>query len=228
MQAREEGFLQFMLLFTRFLFYALFGRLLGGQAYTFSAEEDMQLLQLATNIPQNTSSLCGGEPCFNTMQRIAQLGVLQFKDIKYFLNDDSYNAAQAYYEDQAPDNTFYPWRFEAARAVMQQFVTNFNANAAFNPANFLPIYTEQMRAFRLKVDCLYNYLRQTNSALDTQTNAILRANWWSGRDDSLFEYSTIVYNGSYFIDPATYLPGEKPAYDTVVPQIGMTAEDFYL
>ncbi len=228
MQAREEGFLQFMLLFTRFLFYALFGRLLGGQAYTFSAEEDMQLLQLATNIPQNTSSLCGGEPCFNTMQRIAQLGVLQFKDIKYFLNDDSYKAAQAYYEDQAPDNTFYPWRFEAARAVMQQFVTNFNANAAFNPANFLPIYTEQMRAFRLKVDCLYNYLRQTNSALDTQTNAILRANWWSGRDDSLFEYSTIVYNGSYFIDPATYLPGEKPAYDTVVPQIGMTAEDFYL
>ncbi len=229
MQAKEEGFFPFALAFARFLFYAVFGRLFAGkQTFTFTAEDDLRLLQLAVNIPQNTASLCGGEPCWYVMQRIAQLGVLQFKDIKYFLNDGSYKTAQAYYEDQAPDDTFYPVRYDAARAVMQQFVTDFGANRAFNPTNFLPIYTEQMRAARLRVDCLYNYLKQTNSVLDAQTNAILRASWWKNRDDSLFEYSTIVYNGSYFIDPAAYLPGEKPAYDTVIPQIAMTAEDFYV
>ncbi len=228
-QAMGEGFFPFIAAFAQFLFYAVFGRLFAEeQPYAFTQEDDLQLLQLATNIPQNTGSLCGGAPCYYAMQRITQLGVLQFKDIKYFLNDDRYKSAQAYYEDQAPDNTFYPCRFEVARAVMQQFVTDYASNRAFNPENFLPIYTDAMRAYGLRLDCLYNYLRQTNAALDTQTNAILRAYWWNSRGDSLFRYTTIVYNGSYFIDPAAYLPGEKPAYDTPVPQIGMTAEDFYL
>lgn len=228
-QAMGEGFFPFVAAVARFLFYAVFGRLFTeDQPYSFTQEDDLRLLQLATNIPQNTSSLCEGQPCYYAMLRIAQLGVLQFKDIKYFLNDDNYKTAQAYYEDQAPGNAFYLRRYEVARAVMQQFVTDYGANRAFNPENFLPIYTDAMRAYRLRLDCLYNFLRQTNAALDTQTNAILRAYWWNSRGDSLFNYTTIVYNGSYFIDPATYLPGEKPIYDSPVPQIGMTAEDFYL
>lgn len=229
MQAMGEGFFPFMLSFGRFLFYAVFGRLFAAeQPYTFTAEDDQQLLRLAVNIPQNAASLCREGACYYAMERIAQLGVLQFKDIKYFLNDGNYKTAQAYYEDQAPDNAFYLRRFEVTRAVMQQFVTDFAGNRAFNPENFLPIYTDQMRAYCLRLDCLYNYLKQTNKALDTQANAILRASWWQMRGDSLFNYTTIVYNGSYFVDPATYPVGEKPAYDTVVPQIGMTAEDFYL
>ena len=229
MQAMGEGFFPFALAFARFIFYAIFGRLFTTETpYTFTAEDDLKLLQLAVNIPQNSGSLCADAPCFYAMQRIAQLGVLQFKDVKYFLNDSRYSAAQAYYEDQAPGNAFYYRRYEVARAVMQQFVTDFGANRAFNPENFLPIYTEQMRAYRLRLDCLYNYLKQTNKALDTQTNAILRASWWQSRGDSLFNYTTIVYNGSYFIDPATYLSGEKPDCATVLPQNGMTAEDFYV
>lgn len=229
MQAREEGTFPFILAILRFLFYAVFGRLFTEeQPHTFTPEEDQQLLLSAVNIPKNADSLCSGGACLAVMQRIAQLGVLQFKDIKYFLGDGNYKAAQAYYEDQAPADTFYAMRYEAARAVMQQFVTDYNANSAFNPENFLPIYTEEMRAFRLRLDCLYNYLKTTNKALDPQANAILRESWWSSRGDSLFHYTTIVYNGSYFVDPATYLPAEKPAYETVFPQIGMTAEDFYI
>ncbi|MBQ7547064.1 MAG: hypothetical protein IJT41_08885 [Clostridia bacterium] len=229
MQAMGEGFFPFAMAFARFLFYALFGRLFTTEEpYTFTAEDDLRLLQQATNIPQNAASLCEGKPCFYAMQRITQLGVLQFKDIKYFLNDESYKSAQGYYEDQAPGNAFYYRRYEVARAVMQQFVTDFGANRAFNPENFLPIYTEQMTAYCLRLDCLYNYLRQTNKALDTQTNAILRASWWQTRGDSLFNYTTIIYNGSYFIDPSTYPPGERPVYETVIPQNGMTAESFYL
>ena len=228
-QAMGEGFFPFVLAFARFLFYAVFGRLFTvEQPYTFTLEEDLALLQTAVNIPKNASSLCGGKPCFSAMQRIAQLGVLQFKDIKYFLNDERYKTAQAYYEDQAPGNAFYYRRFEVARTVMQQFVTDFAANRAFNPEHFLPIYTDQMCAYRLKLDCLYNYLVSTNKALDTQTNAILRESWWRNRSDSLFYYTTIVVNGSYFVDPETYLISEKPAYDAPVPQNGKRAEDFYL
>ena len=228
-QAMGEGFFPFVAAVARFLFYAVFGRLFTEDVpYTFTNEDDLQLIRMATNIPQNASSLCEGEPCYWAMQRITQLGVLQFKDIKYFLNDSSYKTAQAYYEDQSPENVFYLRRYEVARAVMQQFVYDYGANRAFNPENFLPIYTDAMCAYRLRLDCLYNYLKQTNQALDTQTNAILRAYWWQNRGDSLFHYTTIVYNGSYFIDPAAYLPGEQPVYDTPLPQNGMTAEDFYL
>lgn len=229
MQAIGEGVVPFMTAFAQFLLYALTGWIgVGSQPYTFTDEDDLRLLQLATNIPKNTDQLCDGEPCFYAMQRIAQLGVLQCKDVKYFLNDSRYKTAMAYYEDQAPEGVFYAARYTVARAVMQQFVTDFNANSSFNPKNFLPIYTDQMCALHLRIDCLYNYLKQTNQALDTQVNAFLRVGWWSARTDSLFDYTTIVYNGSYFVDPAVYPSDEQPAYAAPVPQNGKTAEDFYL
>lgn len=228
-QAMAEGAFPFALAFGRFLLYAIFGRLFTTeQAHEFTPEEDQQMLRLAVNIPQNIGTLCGGKPCVCAMQRIAQLGVLQFKDIKYFLNDSRYKAGMTYYEDQSPGNAFYYRRYEVARAVIQAFVTDFNAKKAFNATNLLPIYTAQMCAYRLKLDCLYNYLKQTTQALDAQPSAILRASWWQNRSDSLFDYTTIVYNGSYFVDPATYPAGDKPVYTTVFPQNGKTADSFYL
>ena len=225
-QAMGKGIFQFLTAFWQYLIYVLFGRMSAGEKIrAFTAEDDQQLLQLAVNIPQNKGSLCGGVPCYYAMERIAQLGVLQFKDIKYFLNDDNYKTAQAYYEDKAPDGTFYAYRYEVTRAVMQQFVSDYLADKAFNPENFLPVYTEQMRAYGLRIDCLYNYLKQTNKALDPVLNNILRKSWWQSRGDSLFRYSTIVDNGVYFIDPATYPAGAKPAYDST--KSGKTAEDYY-
>ena len=231
-QALQSGFLPFLFALGHFVLFAVFGRLLYSSEsvdVTGTAETDAALLQIALDIPKTRSQLCGGAPCFGAMKRIAELGVLQFKDVKYFLADGSYTAARAYYEDQAPDNAFYLRRWDVAKSVVQQFVSDYAANRPFNPENFLPIYSEKMCGYYLKLDQLYNYLRDTNQTLDWQTNAFLKAGYWQSRNDSLFNYTTIVQNGTYFIDPATYPPTDQPAYSTVFPaNSAQSAEQFYL
>ena len=195
---------------------------------------DVELLQMAQNIPQYAANnlMCHiSRGCFGALKRLAGLGVLQFKDIKYFLkNDNNYANAQRYYEDQAPGNEFYRRRYLVSGEAIGNVFTDLLSNSPFQPANLLPIYTPNLNQFYLKLDQLYNYLKDTNKILDTTTNSVLKYSYWSERTDSLFNYTTIISNGKYFIDPNTYETNHKPKYYTSVfpGGTGKTANSFYL
>ncbi len=194
---------------------------------------DYSLLETAKNIPQNEDTnhlCCGDKGCYGALKRLAGLGVLQFKDIKYFLVEGKTSDAQKYYEDQAPGNEFYKRRYLVAGEVITSVFGDLLNNSKFNPANLLPIYTPHLNQYYLKLDQLYNYLKITNETLDDSTNEILKSSYWSNRTDSLFNYTTIIYNGDYFIDPSTYEVGNKPKYySTIFPySSGKTANSFYL
>ena len=192
--------------------------------------------------------------CYGSIKRLAGLGVLQFKDIKFAvkgytkgcdLTDD-----MKYYEDQSPSNIFHFERYEVAKKVTNHYIDSFlkTPNAAFN--EFDPYYLisesyEGIRDYAVKIDQYYNYLK----AYDKNSN-ILTATYWSNKTKSLFHYTTIVYKESagnkyYFIDPDTYIvsldpnvasdsaQSEKPKYYSgVFPEIRknnrlLKATDFY-
>ena len=97
---------------------------------------------------------------------------------------------------------------------------------AFKPIQLLPRSTEtntNIKNYWLKLDCFYNYLKDFDP-----NSSVLKGNTWSNKSHSLFHYTTIIYNGNYFIDPDTYIDGEKPIYySTVFPQYNLSYIDFY-
>ena len=218
---------------------------------------DVNLLQLATNIPSNAkygelSESTGGGSCYGALKRIAGLGVLQFKDIKYFLggynNDESkqtddYSDNQPYYEDQAPGNEFYKRRYYAAKAATRQYCSDYYGSVQGGTINdFLPYYLlplseasgTNIKSFCLKLDQYYNYLKAYDSG-----SSVLKRSTWSGTGYSLFNFTTIMIEypdkdgnevETYFIDPSTYPDNHKPLYHaSVFPEgTGLTADDFYV
>jgi len=198
--------------------------------------KDKALLKLALNIPSNAkiqpttqeNNICGShDPCYNALIRLAGLGVLQFKDIKYFL--EGYKELttgalnnQAYYEDRAGENVgncFYYRRYEAAKEVTHYYfgkfyaciyiegTTNEDDIKPFLPYYLLPIHSSSVKEKKIKIDQYYNYLE----AFD-HDSAVLKKSTWTANNDSLFNYTTIKYNGSYYVHPDTYRSGEKPVY----------------
>ncbi len=222
---------------------------------------DQNLLLCAQNVPTkaqggfacatNHSSL-NGYPCYAAMIRLCGLGVLQFKDIKYFLKDfylskkskssltenekvllEEYKKCQKYYEDQAITNAFYHRRYMVSEVVTKKYFSDFYASTAETDCKiFLPYfllsdyYGEDISKYCVKIDKYYNYLM----AFDPTSN-VLKKSFWANRNHELFEFTTIIYNGNYFIDPNMY-PEEygKPEYysKSVFPTQQRTAKDFYL
>ena len=127
--------------------FLLLGRFLlslqgaGGSSDT-QAQLDAALLQSAVNLPSNAANgrMCRSRStCCGAIMRLAGMGVLQFKDIKYALNGiEEYNANGTrsaalrtnwnYYEDQAPSNVFYNRRYVLAKAVTKHYFEDFYAS----------------------------------------------------------------------------------------------------
>ena len=209
-------------------------------------EEQMQLdealLQNAVNLPSNATHgrMCGAHSsCYGALTRLAGMGVLQFKDVKYCLRGmDAYaeNGTKSgelrdnwsYYEDQAPSNGFYTRRFLLAKAVTQYYCALYaSTGSADFPSYYLlsEPYGESVSKYCLKLDQYYNYL----VALD-ETDELLTRAFWQNKSHSLFCYTTIVYEGTYFIDASTYPDAYgKPIYSGVFPvrTDGKTADSFY-
>ncbi len=107
-----------------------------------------------------------------------------------------------------------------------------NGMVAFKPIQLLPRSTEtntNIKNYWLKLDCFYNYLKNfDDSCPSNQKSVLLTKDYWDSVEDILFRYTTIIYNGNYFIDPDTYIDGEKPIYySTVFPQYNLSYIDFY-
>lgn len=209
-----------------FLIWSYFGSfLLNHEIYEYNKpkqeKEDKNLLKKCQNIPsnENTSYICNGKLCFDALTRINRLGVLQFKDIKYFLagkenNTNNYSVNRAYYEDPKPNNLFYGIRFLAAKATVKLFCADFynssssNGMVAFKPIQLLPRSTEtdtNIKNYCLKLDCFYNYLKNfDDSCPSSQKSVLLTKDYWDSVEDNLFRYTTIYTNEGYFVDPATY------------------------
>ncbi len=188
-------------------------------------------------------------PCYGILKRVAALGVLQFKDIKYFLkkehvsNPDFYSNNQKYYEDSLLSNMFYKRRFLAAKAATLLYCTDFyNSTAASGIVSFKPVYllptstanSTNVKKFRLKLDCYYTYLKKFDDICsESNKSRVLRKEYWDSVNDNLFYYTTIWHNSCYFIDPTTYTDEEREwlAYPNEVFKIGAShkkATDFYL
>ena len=191
---------------------------------------DYDLALLAKNVPHNATNhlICNNqESCYGAMKRIAGLGILQFKDIKYFLSGfdlktDDYKDNQRYYEDRPgyigpnSNNGFYARRYKLARDVTKHYFNNFydciyvpgtprdDDIVPFLPYYMLPVYSD-IHSFKIKIDQFYNYILDFHSS-----SSILCQSTWSNNNDSLFYYTTIIYNNSYYIDPATY-PDDDPS-----------------
>ncbi len=190
---------------------------------------DTELLKDAVDLTHPDESMCF---CFGSMKRIAGLGVLQFKDIKLFLpNNSNYAANQAYYEDQAPNNSFYIQRYTAAKSVLKQYFNDFYSSVKGGiTKEFLPYYLltegygESINKYCIKLDSYYNYLKEYDP-----DSKLLKQSTWVGKSHSLFHYTTIKYNGNYFIDPSTYTNEYgKPLYGSTFPtNTNLTANDFY-
>ena len=204
---------------------------------------DKKLLVFAQNIPKNISTIiiCNTNQnfCYGAVRRLTGLGVFQFKDIKRALkyaNSENatlkrtYKSNQAYYEDQAPGNEFYKRRFLVAKAITARFTDHFLRSVKNETVfEFIPYdlisedYGENINKYTVKIDQYYNYLKDFDP-----NSSVLKGNTWSNKSHSLFHYTTIIYNGNYFIDPDTYIDGEKPIYySTVFPQYNLSYIDFY-
>lgn len=218
-----------------------------------SAQEeiDLNLINLALNVPTNTKSgkfdcvkngYCD-YPCYSALKRLNGLGVLQFKDIKYFLKGrvdetEDYKEAREYYEDQAPGG-FYYRRFMVSQEVVNYYFGEYFASTKNNERDFLPFhlisapYDENIRKLNVKIDQYYNYLKDFHDG-----SKVLKSSTWSTiKDYSLFSFTTVIYNGSYFIDPDTYhsvslsdgteIQNVTYHEEPFPSGLGLDAEDFY-
>ena len=208
---------------------------------------------IAKNESENGTHFCTqygkfSYPCYGILKRVAALGVLQFKDIKYFLkeyvaNPDLCSNTQKYYEDPTLDNMFYKRRFLAAKAATLLYCTDFyNSTTAtgivtFKPVYLLPTSTDNgtnIKKYRLKLDWYYTYLKKFDDICsESNKSRVLRKEYWDSVNDNLFYYTTIWHNSCYFIDPDTYTDEEREwlAYPNEVFKIGEShkkATDFYL
>ncbi|MBQ6907116.1 MAG: S8 family serine peptidase, partial [Clostridia bacterium] len=158
------------------------------------AELDKGLLRYATNdICKTSFSFCktGGDNlfCYGAIRRLAGLGVLQFKDIKFALNTNhtNYKNNKTYYEDQSPSDIFHFERYEVAKKVTAYYTglfLGYTPNATFNEFDpyylISEVYGENISKYAVKIDQYYNYLK----AYD-QNSDILKATFWSNKSHSL-------------------------------------------
>ena len=244
----SKGFYKILFIF-EYIIFLLLGRNkieseLEAEKVQKQKEIDKNLLLFAQNIPTNISSMkiCSNAVqnfCYGAVRRITGLGIMQYKDLKRALKYSNsnleslksiYKSNQAYYEDQAPGNEFYKRRYLVAKKITARFTEHFLLSKANETIyDFLPYdlisedYGNEINKYTVKIDRYYNYLKEFDA-----NSAVLKESIWNNKSYSLFHYTTVIFNGNYYIDPNAYIDGEKPTYYSVpFPQSNLSYSDFY-